>query len=590
MRRIFIIALLSVFIGLAIGWFTFRPTGGGNRPTERKILFYRDPMNPQITSPTPKKSSDGMDFVPVYEEEGNASGERKIAYYKDPMHPWFTSDRPGKAPDCGMDMVPVYEDEEDSQGIKIDPVVVQNIGVKVESVKRRKLSKVIRTVGKIDYDETKVYSVNTKIMGWVEKLFVDYTGKSVRKGDPLMELYSPELVSTQEEYLQALRYQSQLEQSSIEEARRGAEQLVESARRRLLFWDIPDEEIRQLEKRGAPKKTLMFYSPVDGIVMEKMVFKGMNVMAGMDLYRIADLSTVWILADIYQFELPWVKVGDRAMIELSYLPGRSFTGVVTYIYPMLNMDTKTVKVRIEVKNTSTVELKPEMFAIVKIASPSSVEAVVVPDQAIIRSGERNIAVISLGGGYFEPRDVKLGMISEGLVQILDGIREGEKIVLSSQFLIDSESNLKAAISQMSGHEGMDMSKPMVEEESGEHKDHQQPKEDHQGHDTSTKSGMKKPESTRQAPKARDDRHDAHLRSDGDGKTQQTMSDTTSPINKAKEATKTVDEIDPVCGMEADPSGKYFFTYNGKTYYFCSEEDRETFAKAPQKYVPDIRAR
>lgn len=460
MKKTIVTVVLSIVIGLGAGWLIFRPAGETSTSGERKILFYRDPMNPQNTSPVPKKAPDGMDFVPVYADEGAATGGKKILYYKDPMHPWYTSDKPGKAPDCGMDLVPVYAGEEGSENaIKIDPTVVQNIGVKMEEVQKRKLTRVIRTVGRVDFDETKVYSVNTKIMGWVENLDVDYTGQYVRKGDPLMELYSPELVTTQEEYLQAIRYRGQMQQSSIAEARTSAEGLVESARRRLQYWDIPESEIDALEKRGTPKKTMTIVSPVNGIVMEKMVFKGQNVMAGMNLYKIADLSTVWVLADIYQSELPWVRLGESVIIELSYLPGKSYKGRITYIYPYLNDETKTARVRIEVHNTPNVEFKPEMYATVKIQSPVSVNAVAVPDQAIIRSGERNIVVVALGGGYFDPRDVKLGVSADGYVQVLDGLHAGETIVTSSQFLIDSESNLKAAISQMSGHAGHNISQP-----------------------------------------------------------------------------------------------------------------------------------
>ena len=190
-------------------------------------------------------------------------------------------------------------------------------------------------------------------------------------------------------------------------------------------------------------------------------------MAGMELYKVADLSNVWVMADIYQVDLPWIKLGQKVDLKLSYLPGKTYKGTVTYIYPYLNEETKTIKVRTEVRNTSNYDFKPGMFATVKLVSPISVEAVVVPDQAIIRTGERTIAVMSLGGGYFDPRDVKLGVSSDGLVQVLDGIKEGEKIVISSQFLIDSESNLKAAIQQMKGHEGMDMSKPMDEQKPNE---------------------------------------------------------------------------------------------------------------------------
>jgi RND family efflux transporter MFP subunit len=461
MKKIIISGIIFLIIGLAIGKFFLGGAGASSDNQERKILYYQDPMNPANTSPTPKKAPDGMDFVPVYEEQKGGSGQKKIAYYQDPMHPWFTSDKPGTAPDCGMDLVPVYEGDESVEGIKIDPVTVQNIGVKIETVKKQKLNNIIRTTGKVDYDETKVTTITTKIMGWVEKLFVDYTGKYISKGQPLFEIYSPELVSTQEEYLQAIRYLKKVSNSS-EEIKNGAQELVNSAKRRLLYWDISEKDINEIEKNNAPKKTLTIYSQVNGTVVEKMVFEGQQIMAGMSLYKVADLSTVWVMADIYQVDLPWIKLGQKVDLELSYLPGKTYKGTVTYIYPYLNEETKTVKVRTEVRNTSNYNFKPGMFATVKLVSPISVDAVIVPDQAIIRTGERTIAVMSLGGGYFDPREVKLGVSSDGLVQVLDGIKDGEKIVISSQFLIDSESNLKAAIQQMRGHEGMDMSKPMDE--------------------------------------------------------------------------------------------------------------------------------
>lgn len=500
MKKTLIIAVIFLAIGLTAGWLIFRSSGSATVKGERKILFYRDPMNPAITSPTPKKSSDGMDFVPVYEEE--KGGSKKIAYYKDPMHPWFTSDKPGKTPDCGMDMVPVYEGEEGVKGIKIDPVAVQNIGVKEEVVQTRKLSKIIRTVGKVEYDETKVYSVNTKIMGWVETLYVDYTGKYVAKGQPLFEIYSPELVSTQEEYLQAIRYRKRMQGSALEEAQKGADDLVQNAKRRLLYWDITEKEIQELEARGYPKKTMTIYSQVNGIVVDKMVFKGMRIMAGMDLYKIADLSTVWVQAEVYQFELAWVKLGIPVELELSYLPGKTFAGKVTYIYPFLGEESKTVKVRIEVNNTPSLEFKQGMFATVRIKSPTIVEAVAIPEQSVIHAGDRNVAIIAIGGGYFDPRDVKLGVLAEGYIQVLDGVKAGEKIVTSSQFLIDSESNLKAAISKMSGHGGMDMSKPM-ESKKGDTKQYGDAT-GHEGMDMSKPKSDEKKDAKQKVEKKSDD--------------------------------------------------------------------------------------
>ncbi len=542
MKKIVVTAILSIAIGLMGGWLVFRPAATPSG--ERKILYYRDPMNPENTSPTPKKAPDGMDFVPVYADQGTEPrvGEKKILYYKDPMHPWYTSDKPGKAPDCGMNLVPVYAGESDANAIKIDPTVVQNIGVKVDDVTVRKLQRIIRTTGKVQYDETKVYSINTKIMGWVEKLRVDFTGQPVRKGEPLLDLYSPELVSTQEEYLQALRYEKRMSGSPLAEAQSGAEELAQSAKRRLLNWDIPEREIAALEQRGTPQKTMTFYSPFNGYVIEKMVNDGQNVMAGMELYKVADLSTVWIIAEVYQYELPWVKVGQKADITLSYLPGKTLVGSVTYIYPTLSMETKTAKVRIAIRNTPALDLKPEMFATVEIALPVSVTTVAVPEQAIIRSGERDVAVIALGGGYFDARDVTLGVSADGYVQILKGVKAGEKIVVSSQFLIDSESNLRAAIGQMSGHAGMDMSKPM--------------------------------DSTTGQP-------DRSKEKDTENMPGMSMDMKSSPETKPTLPEKVTD---PVCGMVITPDDTRSLFYHGKTYFFCSKDDMAKFKSEPETYV------
>lgn len=397
--------------------------------------------------------------------------DRKILYYKDPMHPWLTSPKPAKAPDCGMDMVPVYEGEEETQpgsAIKIDPTVIQNIGVKTQAVQKRRLAKTIRALGKVEVDETRLYAVNTKIMGWVEKLYVNVTGQAVKKGQPLLELYSPDLVSTQEEYLLALRYQKAVSGSELKETLTGSSSLVESARRRLELWDITAAQIAELEKSGKPRRTLTFYSPADGIVMEKMVVQGTSVMPGMDLFKIVDLSKVWVIAEVYEYELPWIKVGEPAEMELSFIPGKTFTGQVNYIYPMLSMESRTAKVRLEFANPAgEIQLRPEMFATVRLKSDLGEETIAVPEQAIIRSGERLVAVVARDGGYFDVREVKGGLVAEGYLQILAGLHEGEQLVVSSQFLIDSESNLRAAIAQFTsshaGHGGQPMTTPKQEE-------------------------------------------------------------------------------------------------------------------------------
>ncbi len=433
--------------------------------------IYHCPMHPNYLSDKPGSCPIcGMKLVPVNAPAG-ASGssggdagrkEGKILYYRDAMNPSHTSDKPGKAPD-GMDMVPVYADEAGGEAgeVKIDPTTVQNMGVATETVTARDLKKEIRVSGTLDLNETEISVVNTKIMGWVEKLFIDYTGQAVKKGQPLLTIYSPDLVSAQEEYLQAIRYLKSLPEGVASDARKGAEQLVESGKRRLLNWDIPDKAIAALEERNTPEKNMTIYSPSGGVVLEKMVVAGQNVMPGMALYKVADLSVVWAIANVYQEDLPYVKLGTEATTEVSSIPGRTFTGKVQFVSPVLDASTKTAAVRIAIRNTPDRLLKPQMFANVTIQSPLSKSVLSVSQQAVIHTGPRNIVIVSLGNGCFKPQEVTLGMSANGFVQVLAGLTEGQTIVTSSQFLIDSESNLKKAVSRMGG---MGMSSPVPEKQ------------------------------------------------------------------------------------------------------------------------------
>lgn len=373
---------------------------------------------------------------PTINDGTPATSGNRILYWRDPMDPTMRSDKPGKSP-MGMEMVPVYEGEEGG-GVKIDPTTVQNIGVRYETAQRRVLSKTIRTTGKVDYDEKRLYYVSTKISGWVEKLYVNYTGKSVKKGDPLLEIYSPELVSAEEEYIIALAYKD----TDPDQA-----EMFRRAHRKLMYWDIPHEQIIRLEETRQPEKTMALVAPATGVVVEKDVLEGGSIMAGTNLYKIADLSTVWVYADIYEYEVPFIRVGQDAKVTLAYAPGEVFSGTVSFIFPYLNPESRTVRVRIEIPNPSGV-LKPEMFATVELQSPVEIDAVTIPEQAVIHSGERSVVVVSRGEGRFESRDVKLGVAAGGYYQVIEGITVGEQIVVSSQFLIDSESNLKAALQQM----------------------------------------------------------------------------------------------------------------------------------------------
>ncbi len=423
---------------------------------------FRCPMHPTVVSDRPGSCPVcGMDLV-ADQPAGNLTpmGERKIAHWRAPMDPSYTSESPGKSP-MGMDLIPVYEDEPEIRGmVQIDPVTVQNMGVKTYSAERKLLTREIRTVGRVDYDETRMTDVNTKVDGWVERLFVDHTGQSLKKGQPLLEIYSPELVAAQEEYLIAYDYQQRLARNPDDEVVQGAEDLLTAAAQRLHYWDITDRQITDLRLTRAANRTMILYSPQQGIVVHKAVFDGAYIKSGQHLYRIGDLSKVWVYADVYEYEFPWLRVGQEAEVELSYLPGRTFYGKVTHVHPFLDSKTRTVKVRISFPNPN-LELKPEMYANVRIKSMVSRKALVVPAQAVIRSGERNVLIVALGEGRFQPRDVKLGVEADGFLQILDGLSAGEQVVSSGQFLIDSESNLKAAISSLGDGRDREGARPAV---------------------------------------------------------------------------------------------------------------------------------
>ncbi len=334
--------------------------------------------------------------------------------------------------------------------VQITPERQQLIGVKFGTVERKPLEKVIRTVGRVDYDEKRIVTVSPKIGGWIEELYVDFTGRFVRQGESLLTIYSPELVSTQEEYLIALRARKDLVKSPFPEIASTGNSLAESARRRLKLWDISDDQIKALEESGQAQKTLTLHSPFSGFVLEKMAYKGMNVMPGMALFKLADLSVVWLYADIYEYELPFVRLGQKASVQLSYLPGETFTGKAIYIYPSLNPETRTAKVRFEFPNSQG-KLKPEMYANVEIKVHLG-EKLVVPEGAIIDTGLRQMAIVDKGSGYFEPREVKVGTKVDDEYEVIKGLRAGERVVTSANFLIDSESKLKEAVGSMPGME------------------------------------------------------------------------------------------------------------------------------------------
>jgi len=376
---------------------------------------------------------------------------KKIKYWAAPMDPTYIRQEPGKSP-MGMDLVPVYEEEGDGKEpastIRIDPVTIQNMGIRTEKVKMGSPVKTIRTVGNIIYDETRIYTVNMKFNGWIEKLYVDFEGEQVRKGQPLFDIYSPELVTAQEEYLLALEQYRSLGQSGFEQVREAARRLRDASHTRLRYWDVSPAQIRRLESSGMVRKTVTVFSPATGVVTKKNAFQGHYVKAGEHQYEIADLSTVWVDVDIYEYELPWVEKGMPAEMELTYIPGKHFKGRVLFIYPYLNPKTRTATLRLEFPNPKGL-LKPAMYSNVYLKSEIEEKSLLIPQEAVIDSGVRKVVFVSRGNGKFEPREVELGLeVNDDRYQILNGLSEGEEIVVSAQFMLDSESRLREVIQKM----------------------------------------------------------------------------------------------------------------------------------------------
>ncbi|MFZ5798240.1 MAG: efflux RND transporter periplasmic adaptor subunit [Thermodesulfobacteriota bacterium] len=392
---------------------------------------------------------------------GTTAEEAKVQYTCS-MHPFIIRDEPGLCPICGMELTPLkagsgsapQQTGEATPGqIVIDPVTSQNMGIRTAPVERRTLRRTIRTVGLVTYEEPSQYSVNSKIEGWIDKLHINETGQTVHKGQPLMEIYSPDLVAAQQEYLLALETTKRLAGAPAAESAAGAGRLLDAARTRLKYWDITDRQVRELEQTGQVRKTLTLHSPYSGIVTEKPVVEGMRVMSGMELLQIADISRVWVNADIYEYEQPWIKIGLPATVEFSFAPGKVLDGRITYIYPYVAGETRTVKARIELVNPG-LELKPDMYANVNIEAESVADTLALPSNAVLRSGRGQTVFVALGEGRFEPRRVKTGVSDDdGYIQVQEGLKEGEQVVTSAQFMLDSESKLREAIQKMTQPEG-----------------------------------------------------------------------------------------------------------------------------------------
>jgi RND family efflux transporter MFP subunit len=388
-------------------------TAGAAKMDERKPLYYRNPMGLPDTSPTPKKDSMGMDYVPVFEGE-----------------------------------------EETGTGIKISTEKVQKLGVRTAKVEKRALDTVVRATGRVEIDERRLNTITAKYEGYIERLHVNATGQYVARGTPLFEAYSPELLAAQREYAVAMQGLASLKDADAQ-TQAGMKRLADSALARLRNWDVTDEDIARVAAGVEARRALTFRAPASGIVIERKATQGMRFMPGEMLYQIADLSSVWVIADVFEQDIGRVRIGQAARVYFEAYPGERFNGRVTYIYPTLKTEMRAAQVRIELANPGG-RLKPGMYAKVEMPEMSAGGGTVlaVPNSAVIDNGTRRVVLVDLGGGRFEPRDVKLGAHGDEYVAILEGVKEGEIVVVAANFLIDAESNLKAALGGLGGGPGV----------------------------------------------------------------------------------------------------------------------------------------
>jgi RND family efflux transporter MFP subunit len=457
--RAIVILIIGILLGAGGTYLLLRKASpGGTTLQEGAQQLYSCGMHPQVISDKPGNCPIcGMALTPIRgtaqsaetAQPADAKKERKILYWRAPMDPTEIYDRPGKSK-MGMDLVPVYEGDEagGSGGVQIDGRIRQNMNLRTAPVERRDLSRTIRAQGQITYAQDRESALNAKIHGWIDKLFVNTAGQQVRKGDPLLEIYSPELVTTQEEYLLALRNRDELASSPYENVRDGAERTLAAAKKRLELWDVPADEIAKLTETKTARRTLVLRAAASGIVTHKAVVEGDEVKPGQDLFHIADLGKVWVEAAVYESDLAEVREGMKAEVRLDQIPGAAFEGRVDFVYPYLDRKSRANNIRIVVGNPGG-RLKPDMYATVSIQSPGGRGVLAVPSEAVLDSGVRKIVFVSQGEGLFEPREIRTGLeSSDGFLEVTSGLLDGERVVVSGQFLLDSESRTREAIAKM----------------------------------------------------------------------------------------------------------------------------------------------
>jgi Cu(I)/Ag(I) efflux system membrane fusion protein len=383
-------------------------TGNDAGGQPRRVLYYRNPMGLDDTSPVPRKDAMGMDYVPVY-----------------------------------------ADDALEGPQVKISPDRLQTLGVRSAPAAERTMRHTIRAVGTVEASERGLYTVSPKFEGWITTLFVNTTGATVRRGQPLFAVYSPELVTAQEEYRIAVEALKAMAGASPE-ARAGMQAIVDGGLQRLRNWDIADADLADLKAGKEARRSLPVRARTDGVVIEMMARAGMRFMPGETLFQIADLSNVWIVASVFEQDLGYLRPGQKAAVSVTAYPGRTFSGQVTFVYPTVEPETRTARVRVELSNEAGL-LKPDLYGTVDIEAGESVAAVAIPESAVLDSGTRQVVLIDLGGGTFEPREVELGARGDGYVEVVEGLAAGQRVVVDGNFLIDAESNLKAALESLGGH-------------------------------------------------------------------------------------------------------------------------------------------
>lgn len=462
--RLFMIVVV-VFVAFAGGvawksWFDAQERQNPQRTGQRKILHWVDPMHPAYTSDKPGIAPDcGMKLVPVYEDgsQGDTAASEmptgKVLYYSDPQQPAYRSQNPGMNPETGNELKPVYENDPASMPmgtIRMSEEKQQLIGVTFGAVTPGAGVHSFRSVGKVMMDETRFSKVQTRIDGWIEKVFVDFTGKFVEKGQPLLTMYSPEMLASQQEYLLALRSWEIMKGSPLIGSQQQSESLIAASRKRLELFSLSEPQIEEITRTQQPITNITIYSPLSGYVMMRNAFPKQRITPETELYTIVDLSRVWIVADVFESDASMIQMGMPAQISLSYGGGRKINGRVSYVQPLVDPTTRTLKVRIEIGNPDLL-LKPDMFVDVDFGATMSA-GMTVPSEAVLDTGLKKTVFVDRGNGYLEPRRVETGVMIGDRIEITKGLTLNDRVVISSHFLIDSESQLKSSAAGMAGHQ------------------------------------------------------------------------------------------------------------------------------------------